>query len=53
MPRSVSQLGSAVGVDVVHHMVNIRLRESVKGRSFWQDSAHKLVVYLNGALLVW
>ena len=28
--RSVAQLGSAVGIDVVHHMVNISLREFVK-----------------------
>ena len=50
--RSVTQLGSAVGIDVVHHMVNVRLCESVKGRSFWQDPTHKLMVYLNRTLLV-
>ena len=32
--RSVAQLGSAVGIDVVHHMVNVSLRESVKGCTF-------------------
>ena len=32
--RSVTQLGSAVGIDVVHHMVNVSLSESVKGCTF-------------------
>ena len=32
--RSVAQLGSAVGIDVVHHMVNVSLSESVKGCTF-------------------
>ena len=49
---SVSELGSAVGIDVVHHMVNVRLCKFVKGRSFRQDPAHKLVIHLNRALLV-